>query len=259
MDWITNSKIFKGSKYQERILAAINDPINKPLLKQLTSYVGQDYDEDSIDDSIASTPSQFSEDKTAPADSKKGKSLNSTPHITPSNKSTAQFGGPSNNYSQDEDTDNIDDRDSQAVEFDEAKDEDDFAPPKEPSQGNVKESTCAEKSNINASTYVSVEVVSQAVSEIPGTLNLRSETKGVTYAALKGGSSTELWIYFENSVDINGVLDSVNSTLMNAGYYFLEFNRVARDENAIVFSINWISNYFNPLNLTGEKDEKQKQ
>ena len=44
MDWITNSKLFKGSKYQNKILAAIQDPINKPLVRQVTSYLDEKWD-----------------------------------------------------------------------------------------------------------------------------------------------------------------------------------------------------------------------
>ena len=42
MKWITNSKIFKASKYQDKVLAAIKDPINEPLVQQLNSYFEND-------------------------------------------------------------------------------------------------------------------------------------------------------------------------------------------------------------------------
>ena len=39
MEWITSSKLFKSSKYKNKILSEIQNPINKPLVQQLTYYV----------------------------------------------------------------------------------------------------------------------------------------------------------------------------------------------------------------------------
>ena len=113
----------------------------------------------------------------------------------------------------------------------------------------VEEAIKLDFKSIQSSSYVTVETVSQAVNEIPGILNLREDTAGVTYAVLKNSSNNEIWIYYANDIDINKVLEKVNEVLVNSGYYFLEFNRVSRDENAIVFTINWISNYFKPISL----------
>lgn len=239
MEWITNSKLFKGSKYQDKILAAIADPINKPLVQQLTSYVDEKYEDAVLDVDDNSEPEAHSS-SSKPKNS--GPSGGRASHFSGSPGANGHFDMP-------EDVDLDDELDVDSP--------DDLPPETEvdEDESDVKETTKVPKSSIQAATYVTVETVSQAVTEIPGMLNLRDETAGVTYATLKGGTSNEIWIYYNSDVDINKVLDKVNTALINAEYYFLEFNRVSRDDNAIVFTINWISNYFKPITVEENSNE----
>ena len=236
MEWLTQSKLYQGSKNKEKILAAFKNPVNQPLVKQLTSYVDEEYienindtDEDikdvAVDDEKDENEVDVEEKASNPSHS--SKNLSSTPKPAQFTKSTSS-----------ESTETESSEESSETEQGEEKEE-------------VKESI-----NITSSTFVTVDTVSQAVNEIPGLLNIRDDTKGVTYAKLKGGSSNEFWIYFNEDTDINSLLDKVNKVLADSGYYFLEFNRVSRDENAIVFSVNWISNYFNPSSIYEGSDEE---
>ena len=45
-------------------------------------------------------------------------------------------------------------------------------------------------------------------------------------------------IHYNDSINLNNVMEPVISLLSNAGYSYLQFNRLARTENAIVFMIN---------------------
>ena len=212
MKWITNSKIFKASKYQDKVLAAIKDPINEPLVQQLNSYFEKDEEiKPEKNDLVEATPIHPDE------------------------------------VSENEDHELQD----ESQEENEEKTEDD-----ESQEENEDETSHVEGASVLSSTYVDVSTVSQAVNDIPGILNLREDTCGVTHVILRSGVSNEFWIYYNSDVDINKVLDSVHKTLLDNGYYFLEFNRVARDENAIVFVINWISNYFNPRGIKEVDNEK---
>ena len=43
MNWVLNSRVYKNSKFKEKILASANDPINKELIEQVNSYVDSKY------------------------------------------------------------------------------------------------------------------------------------------------------------------------------------------------------------------------
>ena len=246
MDWITNSKLFKGSKYQNKILAAIQDPINKPLVRQVTSYLDEKYVEDSdsnLESNKPEVPEESSSSKPKPASHASGGG-----HFSAPSGANGHFDMP-----EDAEFDEPDMGDAENLDIDENPEE-----PSEPEPSNseeIEQSKILDSDRVQASTYVTVSTVSQAVTEIPGILNSREDTCGVTYAAIKSGTNNEIWIYYDSNVDINKVLEKVNYIIANSGYYFLEFNRVSRDENAIVFTINWISSYFKPLMYKDEADE----
>ena len=75
---------------------------------------------------------------------------------------------------------------------------------------------------------------SSLVGELKGTLNARSETSGVSRIAIK---SEELWIYYNDDVNLNSMMPNVIDVLNAANYYYLVFNRLARTDNAIVFDL----------------------
>lgn len=242
MDWILNSKLYKGSKNKEKILAAFQNPVNHELVKQLSSYVDPEYKEltEEVEDTAASEENVTSFEDGEGVDVEEHESSPNRKSPNGGFSKPRSFSGPSSspsfedNAEVDVDTKELEPEDNSPQPAPDTKDDD------------VESST---KISVTSSTYVSVETVSQAVNEIPGMLNLREDTAGVTYATLKGGSDNEVWIYYNSDVDINQVLDKVNLALVEASYYFLEFNRVVRDKNAIVFSINWVSTYFNPVQL----------
>lgn len=66
---------------------------------------------------------------------------------------------------------------------------------------------------------------------VKATLNDNEDTTGVSRTAIK---DDELWVYYEDSINLNKVMASAIETLNNLDYG-LEFNRLARSDNAIVF------------------------
>ena len=252
MEWITNSKLFKASKDQDKILAAIQNPVNKQLVQQLTSYVDSDY---------AEKLKSRNDDNLNDVDNSNNKNSNESENqeidININTESTSHHSSPSMNF-------------NPSVELPEESiteetPESDVEAPSSPtpessseSSENVNESTkLAQDSKIIASTYTTIEDVSKAVLELPGILNLREETAGVEYADLKSNANhnNEIWIYYNSTVDISKILCDINVVLYEAGLYFLEFVKVSRDDNAAVFAINWISNYFNPIQVKALYDE----
>ena len=71
--------------------------------------------------------------------------------------------------------------------------------------------------------------------EIKGTLNVRQDTAGVNRVQIK---NDELWIYYNDDINLNNVMANVISVLNAANYQYFEFNRLARTDNAIVFAIS---------------------
>lgn len=73
------------------------------------------------------------------------------------------------------------------------------------------------------------------VESIKGTLNSQQLTCGVTRVAVK---NDEVWCYYNDSVNLNEVMVEAIDLVSKAGYRYLEFNRLARSDNAIVFVIS---------------------
>ena len=72
------------------------------------------------------------------------------------------------------------------------------------------------------------------VESIKGTLNSQQLTCGVNRVAVK---DDEVWCYYNDSVNLNEVMVEAIDLVSKAGYSYLEFNRLARSDNAIVFVI----------------------
>ena len=248
-----SSELFKSSKNKSKILSTISNPINKELVKQLESYVKvSDLTEDDnsegskLDDSTESN-SSYQETNTNDTSSEDTQKSEQTHTSNP-----ASF-VPNDSY----DTSETDDREETSSEGSdednntEDESSDDF------DSNDVNESTSTNKTEIKSSTYVTADIVAKAVNELPGALNLSDDTKGVDYAAFKtnANNANEVWIYYDSEVDVSKILSNVVTYLLSSGYYYLQFNRVSRDDNALVFVVNWVSNYFNVKSITDEKEK----
>ena len=242
---LENSKIFRGSKNKQKILAASMNPINQPLMKQLESYIPEELvveDNNKFEDKSSEIEIRKEEsEETKRDDTKDSKEVRKqSAHSAPKPHHTPKVDSKQDNEFIDE---NVQEAQSEVT--------DDVVEEIE----EVTNSTDVKSQAIQAGTYVTIETVSQAVNEIPGMLNLYDETKGATQAILKGGADNELWVYYKSGVDISDVVEHVNTRLASTGYYFLSFNRMNRDNNAIIFTVNWVSSYFNPMSMKKGEDE----
>lgn len=77
-----------------------------------------------------------------------------------------------------------------------------------------------------------VDVLS--IDVVKGTLNHHDNTAGVSRIEKK---DNEIWIYYNDDVNLNNVMTDVIELLNNAGYTYLSFNRLARSHNAMVFEL----------------------
>lgn len=73
------------------------------------------------------------------------------------------------------------------------------------------------------------------VESIKGTLNAKDDTSGVSRVGVK--DDKEVWVYYNDNVNLNDVMVPVIEQMNASGYNYLEFNRLARSDNAVVFVV----------------------
>lgn len=96
----------------------------------------------------------------------------------------------------------------------------------------IKEATYIE------STLESTDVtdnLDNEVKDIKGYLNSQEDTKGVS--RIREKDNNELWLYYNDNINLNDVMGPVIESLNKPCYTYLEFNRLARSDNAMVFIV----------------------
>ena len=248
MHSIYSSKLFQSSKRKEKIQAAITDPRNSELVTQLSKYIGVSTVVPA-DDKQSDTQLHNADKSDEPSEVKKHQPIVFHP-VSPSKVD-------SKDDTATEDTSDVSDNDIYDSEHvidivnpedlidkpDKTDDDVESATntaniPSAPAVTDIEEDLDAvTASAAPQSCHSIVPELSTAVDEIYGTLNGREETKGVSRIMVKE-DNTELWIHYEDTVNLNNVMSNVILTLNSCGYYYLQFNRLARSENAIVFEIS---------------------
>jgi len=237
---IYSSRLYVTSARKDKIHAAIQNPINAELVQQLSDYLDDDA---KVELERAQKTEELNQIEQQTGDE----------HVVPS--STAPMGGgggPSHSsFSGSAITDFGDDElaDIEPVDFGDEGGGEAPAPETE-----VAESTQVDGTPITATSVVwtTPEDIVSECDTIQGTLNAREDTKGVTRLQVK---DSELWIYFNDDVNLNDTMISVIEVLNSTGYTYLKFNRLARSNNAIVFDINL--NYQEDIKSKTELDENK--
>lgn len=253
MHSIYSSKLFQSSKRKEKIQAAIVDPRNSELVTQLSKYV--DINPLPTDDNAAN--GDIHKDKKDDNSSENSQRADNTTDVKKHQPIVFHPSSPSKIDSKDDvdddqsdaanaETDNSTDV-TETVKTDEPTDKPDNDVDSATNTANIPPAPSVtdiddELDSVTASVapqscYSIVPELSTAVDEIYGTLNGREETKGVSRIMVKE-DNTELWIHYEDNVNLNNVMSNVILVLNSCGYYYLQFNRLARSENAIVFEIS---------------------
>lgn len=199
---IYSSKMFLSSKRQNEIRAKIEAAQDSELVQQLISDLDENYQ------TLNNVAPELIDDADNVDDKQKDIKTEDThkekpPHPTPS-KSVGEpisFEEPE----ADESTD-VDDNSETEHEID----------TKEP---------------VTESIHVNI----LPIDVIKGTLNHKEETSGVSRIENK---DKELWIYYNDDVNLNNIMTDVIELLNNTGYTYLSFNRLARANNAIVFEVS---------------------
>lgn len=245
---IYSSKLFQSSKRKEKIQAAITDPRNSELVTQLSKYI--DVSTVAPADDKQSDKKHHSADKSdEPSEVKKHEPIVFHPvspnNVEPEDDTTTEDTSDDSDKGIDDSEHAIDSvkPEDSIDETDEPDDDVESATntaniPPAPAVTDIEEELdTVTASAAPQSCHSIVPELSTAVDEIYGTLNGREETKGVSRIMVKE-DNTELWIHYEDSVNLNNVMSNVILVLNSCGYYYLQFNRLARSENAIVFEIS---------------------
>ena len=220
---IYSSKLYVTSTRKDRIHAAIQDPINAELVQQVADYL----DEDSK--VLLEQAEQYEVQK----ESEDTKPAENTSTETSSPSSSAPSGGSHSSFSGNV----IDDFGEPEFTDEEFSDEETTeSPTPDTSDDEVIESVTQEGKPITATSVIwtTLDDVVSDIDTIQGTLNSREDTKG---AIRLQAVDNELWIYFNDDVNLNDKMVDVIELLNSTGYTYLKFNRLARSNNAIVFDI----------------------
>lgn len=229
MKAIYASKLFRASPRKEKIRAAVENPINSELVQQLRTYLDDEYaTEQYLDPDRSDNNSDLND-----SSGQDNKSSNPSFHKSSTRHDTASR--PADFHPSD--SSELDDKDANDADLPDLNTSDDDS-----DEPQVKESTTVSKTSVQAQTVlysqssVPANELLDVVEEIKGTLNTRQDTAGVNRVLCKENS--ELWIYYNDNINLNNVMGPVIELLNASGYTYLDFNRLARSDNAIVFQIS---------------------
>lgn len=201
MNCIFACKMFKANKNPDKIKAALSDPINSELIVQLKEYLDDEYIEDSPIEAPEQKPMQHSKETQHIIDSENHKTSSPSSFELSSHDAQlddSKIGQSSPQFDQPDDSATAADADDSDV---------------------VEQSTQIDRGR-QSDTLRTLLTSVQA-------------TSGISRMIIK---SDELWIHYNDSTNLNNVMEPVIAAMNVSEYSNLQFNRLARTENAIVFS-----------------------
>ena len=234
---IYSSKLYVTSTRKDRIHAAIQDPINTELVQQLAEYLDED--------SLGELQQAESEAKAKEASENQG---GEEVVSAPDSSFTPSGGGSSHSFTGNVFDDFGMDDETSDGDFDAGAEVSDIPEEPAPETDELAASTKITGTPIKANCMIwtTLDDVVSECDTIQGTLNAREDTKGVIRLQVK---DNELWIFFNDDVNLNDKMIDVIEVLNSTGYTYLKFNRLARSNNAIVFDIS--------LNTSDIKTDKE--
>lgn len=227
MNAIFASKLFRSSNRQDKIRAALADPVNMKLVQQLRSYLDEPYQDMGLMDPQPEEPETSNSEVYTEEGESEGQESSST---SESNSPTpSHISAPSHISTPSSDPMDIP---GLNVEHESSPEEPPTNESSEPS--NSEESTPPEEPIVESTKVTSSTDVQDTIEQLKGSINMRQETSGVNRILKK---EDEIWIYYEDKVNLNNVMGPVIELVNALGYNNLEFNRLARSDNAIVFQM----------------------
>lgn len=217
---LSSSKLFQSYSpiHQDKIRAAAQDPMNVELVKQLVAYLDKDYQKPEY-----TNPKALQDKAPEPTTPKDDTPLDSEPEFNAGRLSGHPMSGPSSTPFTDaviEDEADQGDIDQGDMDLADAGNDTDVAEP--PSE------------EISEATDVDSDMTKD-YQQLKSILQSSDSTAGVSRIATKGN---EVWIYYVDRINLNNIMGDVVDTLAKHHYDELDFNRLARMDNAMVFVIH---------------------
>lgn len=225
---IFSSKLFAVSSRKAEIRAAASNPINQNLMQQLSTALDKSYqkaeyllDEEDQEklrqEQTESVETEVDETEESEVTEEPGAEPkeHSAPPAKPSNLHS-KFKAAEKNMSETESSEKPEDVPSDDASVDTK------------TEAATDIDTGIDDSDMDDNGIQDTKSIADSVK---ATLNDNEDTTGVSRTAIK---DDELWVYYEDSINLNKVMASAIETLNNLDYG-LEFNRLARSDNAIVF------------------------
>lgn len=222
MKAIYSCKLYKTHPRKDKIKAAISNPINAELVSQLRSYLDDEYQhladrpETDISDDLKEDEDNLSSDSGA------SESSNSLGPRPTSGSLSAKFDA----LLGDEGEEGVDDSMDSDFASDADSDLEDMDEDVDPVE---------DLEDIGESTSISADTNMDLTSEVKEVLGKYPDLSRFNRVLEK---NNELWIYYNDDVNLNNIMGSVIEHLMDDNLDQLEFNRLARSDNAIVFQVN---------------------
>lgn len=258
METILSCKLYRASSRKQEILAAIQNPINQGLVQQLERYLGEEFRSPPKPKEVVPAAKPAAQEG-APNDGGAGGEP-SGGSFGGGSFGGGSFGGGGSSFDVVDDfgdpsgAEPDDGAGAEGVVPEEGTAPDDGVNPDDPvpEEPPIEEGVAPQGTPITASKNVEgVFDPSPDLAPMKGLLNAREDTTGVNRILVKGD---ELWIYYEDSVNLNNVMGTAIEVLNAAPYPWLEFNRLARSDNAIVFVlIPATTQQVQPIKSDGEK------
>lgn len=221
---ILASRLIRSSEQLEAVKSAIEDPINTELVKQLESYLDPEAKKllNDAEEAKSKAAEKAVEDITGPDDAADA-------------ESDSGFGGMGGGRSI---PDRFSGRPSAPMDMETPDLPGDFES-EETEETEVESSSTVYGKPVTAASDIQQSDVADKVTSLKGYLNANSSTAGADRIVIK---DDELWIHFNDSINLNNTMIPVIEYMTNP-YPWLAFNRLARSENAMVFTINFADQF----------------
>lgn len=250
MTSIFESKIYASlsQERKDKVKAAYLNPVNLELVQQLSTYLDKPVERDP----------EFSEQSTTDVDDVSEKSNETVQSEVPESSHSASSRTRHSLPSMNKLVDDLKDEESTKDDESNIEPSSNEKPVAERSSESASESktsndttTVQQPESAEASTTIKAaccNVPEVDLDTIKGTLNAREATTGVTQIRRR---ENEIWIYYGDKVNLNNILPT---TIDMIAYIDprLEFNRLARSNNAIVFEVTCDTTY--PAEVKNEKE-----
>lgn len=216
LKYIYGCKMFRSSSRKDHIRANIANPINVELVQQI-QYLTDD------EDTVNTAPSEGSS-----ANTKERKILKG-PSSSPSGGSYSPSFDDSSEPSDDDifipDEENFDDVSDDSNEGNESLDTED-----------VSDDTSDDGSDEDVESSEAITAVIEDELDINQLKSVLNEGSSLTYGVSRiSERKNEVWIYYNDDVNLNPMLSDIIYTVESSKFKNLEFNRIARSDNAVVF------------------------